>query len=115
MHYYEPPIDPPDYSFGCERCDDFQAQINWAQTQLKNFLDVIYNPDAKHWVTKERFSTEDLYELLENLCESLDTKLPKGDFLIVKKEPAETKIAPLFDPLQEWKSYNNSFLNQFKV
>lgn len=98
--WYEPDCYP---EYECSGCDNKEKQLETAKEFLESVIQKLYSQN-----------TLDVHELerdLDELCCALDVKLLPGELQIQRKKQPKT-IVSSFNPIEEWKTFNQKYLEQ---
>ena len=101
MWNYDEPDCEPEYE--CSACNGKENTLDTAKEFLESLVDMLYS--------KEALDLTDFEWKLDELCHYLNVKMIAGDLQIQRKQTPKTihNILPIVD---EWKTYNNKFLQQ---
>jgi ATP-dependent RNA circularization protein (DNA/RNA ligase family) len=97
---YEIPVE-----IECKNCEDKEGKIDTAKEFLTSVVHRLYSKD-----------TLDVCELendLDELCYALGVELLPGELQIQRKVEKKENVLEIFKPIEEWKEFNNTYLNQF--
>ncbi len=98
--------DEPYCGDNCNQCNSYESKLENVKYWLEYLMDQIYS--------KSTFDEGEFENCLEELCDSVDMKLPKEQLCITRKNPAPSASNPVmkeFD-IEGWKTWNNEYLKQ---